>query len=88
MLLCQHAPFRERNPCALVLSISTLNFLMDTLLHFSFQNSCPGRFIEAGDFENMCGIDPVVGPTSHDVVGADFELVDGHLQAEGQSNVG
>lgn len=81
MLLCQHAPFCEWNPCTLVFSISTLNFLMHTLLHFSFQNPCSCRFVEACDFENVSGIDPVIRTTSHDVVGANFELVDGHLQA-------
>jgi hypothetical protein len=36
MLFGERTTFGERDPCALIFAITTLNLLMDTFLHFSF----------------------------------------------------
>lgn len=81
MLFCQRTTLGQRDPCALIFPISALNLLMHTFLNLTFQNSGSSRFVEACDFQDVGGIDPVVGSPSHDMVGANFELVDGYLRA-------
>lgn len=49
----------------LVLSISTLNLLVDVFLHFALQDSGARGLVESGGFEDMCRIDPVVVSPSH-----------------------
>ena len=82
MLLGKLTTFTQRDPCALVLPISTLDLFMDTLLHLSFKDSCSCGFVEAGDLENVCCVDPVVGSSSHDMVTTDLQLIDWHLRSQ------
>lgn len=84
MLFGKRTTLGQRNPCALVFAITTLDLLMNTLLHFSFQNSSPCWFVKAGDFQDVSCIDPIVRSTSHDMVIANLEFIDGHLQKDGQ----
>lgn len=68
---------------ALVFSITTLNLLMQFLLHLTLQDTSPSRLIETSSFQNVCRIDPVVMATAHDMfleVGSELELVDGDLR--------
>jgi hypothetical protein len=64
----------------LIFAIATLNLLMDAFLDLLFENSRSCRFIIAGNLQNVGGIDPVVGSSSHDMVGRKFQLVDWNLQ--------
>jgi len=66
----------------LVFSISTLYLLMYPLLHLALENTGPGRFVEVGDFQDVCRIDPVVGSAAHYVVSSDIEFVYGHLRSD------
>ena len=63
----------------MVFSITALDLLMDPFLHLSFEDACPGRLVEVGNFQDMCRIDPVIGATAHDMVPFDVKLVYGHL---------
>ena len=68
---------------ALVFSITTLNLLMQFLLHLTLQDTSPSRLIETSSFQNVCRIDPVVMATAHDMfleVESELELVDGDLR--------
>ena len=64
----------------LILSITSLNLLMYTFLHFSLQNSCSLRLVIVGYLEDMRSIDPIVLAASHDMVSIDIEFKDGDLQ--------
>ena len=44
----------------LILSVAALDLLVYTFLHLLLQYPSPGRFVVAGDLENVGGIDPVV----------------------------
>lgn len=79
VLFCQGPTLAQRDPCALVFAIAALDLLMHALLHLSLQDSRSCWFVEAGDLQNVGGIDPVVGAASHDMVSGDLELVDGDL---------
>lgn len=63
----------------LVLSISSLNLLMNPLLHFPLQDPGSRRFVEVGDLEDMCGIDPVIRPPPHHLVAIGDEFVHRNL---------
>ena len=82
MLLGKRTTFCQRDPCALVFAIAALDFLVYALLHFSFQDSGSCWFVKAGNLQDVSSIDPFVRPSSHDMVIADLELIDGHLQIE------
>jgi hypothetical protein len=77
--LGQAATFGQRDPCALVFSIATLDLFVGSLLDFPLEDACAGGLVEVGDFENVCCVDPVVGAAAHDMVALDVELVDGHI---------
>ena len=81
MLLCEHTALVERDPCALIFAISALDLLMDAFLYLPFEDSCSCRFIEACNFQNVSGIDPVVRSASHDMVGGDLEFIHRHLRS-------
>lgn len=68
----------------LIFPVSTLDLLMHAFLHFSFQDPRPRGLVKIGYFEDMCGIDPAVGPPAHDIVAVDIELVDWYLSVECQ----
>ena len=63
----------------LILSVTSLDLLMHTLLDFPLQNSSPSRLVIFGYFEDMCRVDPVVRPSAHDVIVVDIELIDGNI---------
>lgn len=58
---------------------------MHSFLHFTLKNPGSGRLVVVGDLQDMSGIDPVVGPTAHNMVAVDIVFVDGHLQVNGWS---
>lgn len=67
----------------LIFAISTLNFLVNILLHISFQNSRTGWLVEAGGFQYMGCVDPVIVPSSHNMflqVGTELEFINGDLK--------
>lgn len=64
----------------LIFAIASLNFLVDTLLNLTLQNSGSGRFVEVRHFENLCSIDPAIFSTTHDVVVIDVKLVNRDLR--------
>lgn len=49
----------------LKLSITTLDFLVASLLYVALKDTCSCWFVEAGGFQNVCGIDPIIGLASH-----------------------
>lgn len=51
----------------LELSIAALNLFMVALLDITLKNAGSGGLVEAGSFQDMGGIDPVVGLTAHDM---------------------
>ena len=63
----------------LVFSIPALHLLVDALLHFSLENSCPRGLVIIGHFQDVRRIDPVVGASAHDMVGSDGVFVDRYL---------
>ena len=72
----------ERDPCSLIFSITALDLFVRFFLNFSLQNSRSGRLVEPRSFQDVCGIDPVVLPTSHDMffeVHAELEFIDRNL---------
>lgn len=52
---------------------------MNTLLHLSLEYSSPLRFVEIGDLEDMCCIDPIVGAPAHYMIAGDAVFVYGNL---------
>lgn len=49
----------------LVFAVAALDLFMLSLLHFSFQHTSSLGFVEAGNFEDLCRIQPRIGPPSH-----------------------
>lgn len=47
------------------LAVASLDLLMISLLYVALKNSSSCRFVEAGSFQDVRGIDPIVGLTSH-----------------------
>lgn len=66
----------------LVFSIPALNLLVCALLHLSFEDSCARRLVEFRNLQDVCGIDPVVDPSSHDMITGDIELVNWYLAVQ------
>jgi hypothetical protein len=65
----------------LIFSISTLNLLVYAFLDLSLQYPCSRGLVEPGCFQDVRSIDPVIGPTAHDVDSRpDIEFVDGYLE--------
>lgn len=63
---------------------------MCVLLDFTLKNSRPRRLIESGCFEDVRGIDPVVGPSPHDMfleLRTELKLEHGYLCVQGESSV-
>jgi hypothetical protein len=58
----------------LVFSISTLNLLMDAFLNLPFEDAGSRRLVKPSRFEDMCRIDPVVCPSSHDAISVQLKL--------------
>lgn len=46
-------------------AITSLDLLMIALLYVALENSSSRRFVEAGGFQDVRGIDPVIGLASH-----------------------
>ena len=63
----------------LIFPISALYFFVHTFLHFSLEDSSSSWFIVIGDLQDMRRVDPIVGPTTHDVVSSDIVFVHGDL---------
>lgn len=63
----------------LIFAITSLHFLMRVFLNLSFQNSRTSRFVELGNFQNMRGVDPIVGSSTHNMVAINIILVYGNL---------
>lgn len=53
--------------CTLEFAITSLDLLVVALLNISLEDTCSRRLVEGGGFQDVCGIDPVVGLASHDV---------------------
>lgn len=73
--------------CTLVFSVSSLNLFVNVLLHLAFQDSCPGRLVEAGGFQDVSCVDPVVVAPAHDMfleIMAELVFPDGDLRCRGQ----
>ena len=60
----------------LILPISSLNFLMLTLLHLPLENASSLRLIETGDLEYLGRVEVRVGSSAHDGDVAADHLVD------------
>lgn len=54
---------------------------MYIFLHFFFQNPCPRWLVIFCDFQDLSGIDPVVMPSSHDMMTSETELIHWNLDA-------
>ena len=52
---------------------------MNSLLDLPLKDPSSGRLVEIGNFENMSGIDPVIGPSSHNLVAIHHKFVDRNL---------
>ena len=52
---------------------------MYPLLDLAFQNASSCGLVKARCFEDMCCIDPIITPSSHDTVAIDLELEHGDL---------
>lgn len=46
-------------------TIASLNLLVVSLLYIALEDSSSRGLVETGSFQDMCGIDPVVGLASH-----------------------
>lgn len=90
----RHAPLSEASSSGegaearltLILPVSSLDLLMGILLHLSLQDARSCGLVEAGGLQDVCGVDPVVLATSHDMfleVGSELILVHGDLQDNG-----
>ena len=67
----------------LIFSVSSLNLLVNVLLHITLQNAGSCGFVEACSFENVCRVDPIVMSPSHNMfleVLAELVLVYGDLR--------
>lgn len=63
---------RKSRDCAkgkptLVFSITTLNLLVNILLYVSFEDPSPSWLVKASSLQDVCRIDPIVLPSSHDM---------------------
>ena len=54
---------------------------MHAALDLALENTRARRFVQAGDLQDMGGIDPVVTAAPHDTVGTELELVHRNLVA-------
>ena len=59
----------------LIFSVSTLHFLMYTLLHLALKDAGPTRLVVIRDLQDVGSVDPVVGSASHTVVTFAIELI-------------
>lgn len=59
----------------LVFAVTALDLLMNPFLHLTLEDTGSRWLIEPCNFENMCRIDPVIRPPSHNTVGTDLELI-------------
>jgi len=66
-------------PPTLIFAITTLDFFVRPLLYLSLEDSRPRGFVKFSNFQDVRSIDPVVGPSAHDMVLFAFELIDGDL---------
>jgi len=64
----------------LIFSVSTLHFLMNTLLHLALKDAGPARLVVVCDLQDVGSVDPVVGSASHTVVTFAIELIYRDLQ--------
>lgn len=49
----------------LIFPVASLDFLMNSFLHFALQNSSSGRFVKPGAFQYVCSINIIINTTSH-----------------------
>lgn len=49
-------------------AVTALDFLMASLLYVALEDACSCRFVKAGGFQDVCGINPIVGLASHHVL--------------------
>lgn len=68
----------ERDPGALVLAVSSLNFLVNALLDFALENTRSLRFVKTDNFEDLSGIEPAIRASAHDGDIVDDAFVDWH----------
>ena len=71
----------------LIFAISTLHLLVNALLDLPFEDASSSWFVKTGNLEDVCRIDPIVRPASHDMVSKQLELVDRYLQSMSNSTL-
>ena len=65
----------------MIFSVTSLYLFVHSFLYFSFQYPRSCGLVESSNFKDMCRIDPIVRPASHDMVSKQLELVDRYLQS-------
>ena len=70
----------------LIFAISALYLLVHSLLDFSLKNPSSRRLVKIRNFQYVCGIDPVIGPSSHYLVSIGIEFVYRHLEVSSASS--
>lgn len=68
------------NPCSLVLSVAALYFFVNALLDLSLEDTRTLGLVETDDFEDLSGIEPVVGSSPHDGHIVDDAFVHGYAR--------
>jgi hypothetical protein len=68
----------------LKLAVASLDLLVVSLLYIALKDPSPRGLVEAGGFQDVRGIDPIVGLTSHNMLplriwAHELELPDGVL---------
>lgn len=65
----------------LVFAITALDLLMHAFLYLSFQYPRSGRLVKVCDFQNVRGIDPIIGSAAHYMVALNEAFVYRNLSA-------
>jgi hypothetical protein len=76
------AKFNELGRRTLVFPVAALDLFVVVLLDIALEDTCTGGLVEAGGFEDVGGVDPIVLSPAHDMffqVGSELVFVDGDL---------
>ena len=65
----------------LIFAVAALDFFMNAFLHFALEDPSSSWFVEAGNFQDMGSIDPIVRAPSHHMISIEFELIHRHLMS-------
>jgi hypothetical protein len=66
----------------LIFPVAALDLFVVVLLDIALEDTCASRLVEAGGFENVGGVDPIVFSPAHHMffqVGSELVFVDGDL---------